>query len=39
MFIIGAIDKPTLLIVLFGQGVSMGSFSDNVLYADFQNAV
>jgi hypothetical protein len=39
MFIFGAIDKHTLFIILFGQGVSMGSFSDNILCADIQNAV
>jgi len=34
MFIIGAIDKHTLLVVLFGQGVSMCSFSNTVLCVD-----
>lgn len=37
MFIIGAIDKDTFLIVLFGQGVSIISFSDNILYAVVQD--
>jgi hypothetical protein len=36
LFIIGAIDKDTFLIVLFGQGVSIISFNDDVLYAVFQ---
>jgi hypothetical protein len=33
MFIIGAIDKGTFLIVVFGQGVSIISLSNYILYA------
>lgn len=39
MFVIGAIDKDIFLIVLFGQGVSIISFSDDFLYAVVQDFI
>jgi hypothetical protein len=37
MFIIGAVDKDTFLLVLVGQGVSIIPFNDDILYALVQD--
>jgi hypothetical protein len=31
MFIVGAVDRDTFLIILFGQGVSITSFNDDII--------